>query len=777
MNYSRILSQEFNLNEVNVTNIINLINEGNTLPFIARYRKELTNSIDDQVLHELADRLNYLTNLAKRKEEVEKSITEQGKFTDELAKALEQATTLAEVEDIYRPFKQKKKTRASVAIAKGLQPLADIIYAQELTQGDIVEIVKPYTNDELTHEEALQGAMDIIAEIASDNADCRKWLRQYYFEKGFINTKISKGENAAVYEMYKDYTESVAKLPSHRILAINRGEAEECLKVSFTVDESEIQAFVTNFFARNDSIFKSYVTTAVLDGLDRLITPSIEREIRTTLTERASEQAIKMFKVNLVPLLMQPPLKNKVVLAVDPAYRTGCKIAVVDSQGNVLDSTVVYATPPQQRIDESIAKLTALINKYSVDVISIGNGTASKEAEIFVSELIKQQTRKVNYAVVNEAGASVYSASKLAAEEFPQFDVSIRSAISIARRLIDPLAELIKIDVKSIGVGQYQHDMPQARLTEVLEGVVVDCVNNVGVDVNTASVSLLKYVAGLNASIAKNIVEYRKTNKINSRNDLLKISKLGAKAFEQCAGFIRIIDGINVLDNTQVHPEAYVAADKLLKLFGYTYNDVKEHNISDLRRKVEGYGIDKVAAAIDVGVPTLTDIVDSLLKTGRDVREDLPMPILRSDLLDINNLKEGMELHGVVRNVIDFGAFIDIGVHQDGLVHISQISDDYIKHPSDVLSVGQQVVVRVLSVDTAKNKISLTLKTSEKPTGVKGIARTNNKPNSFSPPNQHKTNNAKSVSSEINKPKPTLSEEEQLALNLQQLAAKYSHKK
>lgn len=772
MDYAKVLSQEFNMDEKYAVNVINLIDEGNTLPFIARYRKELTNSIDDQVLHEFADRLNYLINLEKRKQEVINSITEQGKFTPELAEALKLASTLSEVEDIYRPYKQKKKTRASIAIAKGLQPLADIIYAQEMQSGDIVEIVKPFTSDELTHEQALAGALDIIAEIASDNADCRKWLRQFYLEKAVICTKLLDNDNAATYDMYKEYTENIAKLPSHRILAINRGETEDCLKVSFITDEEAIQAFIVNFFARNDSMFKSLVTSAVIDGLNRLIIPSIEREIRSTLTERASEQAIKMFKVNLVPLLMQPPLKNKVVLAVDPAYRTGCKIAVVDNQGNVLDTTVVYPTPPQERIEESEAKLTTLINKNNVDVISIGNGTASKEAEIFVANLIKKQTRNVNYAVVNEAGASVYSASKLAAEEFPQYDVSIRSAVSIARRIIDPLAELIKIDVKSIGVGQYQHDMPQARLTEVLEGVVVDCVNNVGVDVNTASVSLLKYVAGLNASIAKNIVEYRKSNKINSRNDLLKIPKLGAKAYEQCAGFIRIIDGINVLDNTQVHPEAYAAADRLLKLFGYTYTDVKEHKINDLRRKVEGYGTDKVAAAIDVGVPTLIDIVDSLLKTGRDVREDLPMPILRSDLLDIKNLREGMELHGVVRNVIDFGAFIDIGVHQDGLAHISQISDDYIKHPSDVLTVGQQVVVRVLSVDTVKNKISLTLKTSDKPTGVKELPRDNNSAN-----NIKTTNISKSSPRPAAVAKPVLSEEEQLKANLEQLAAKYSYKK
>ena len=714
------ITQEFKLREDHVKNIVELLDEGNTIPFIARYRKEMTGHIDDQVLRELSDRLTYLRNIEKRKEEVSKSITEQGKMTDEIAASLTAAETLAEVEDIYRPYKQKRKTRATVAIAKGLEPLADIIYAQNVTEGTVEDLAKPFVNEELgvaSVKEAIAGAEDIIVERISDEAELRKKLRKIYLKNGEIFSKIQKTEEdgAKTYEMYADYSEPVSEIKSHRVLALNRGEEEGYLKVKVAIDEEFAVRVCEVGIVKEGSVTTPCVKAAVADAYKRLIQPSIEREIRNYLTENAQEQAIKMFDVNLRPLLMQPPVKDKVTMGFDPAYRTGCKIAVVDGTGKVLDTTVVYPTPPQSKTAEAKAALEKLIDKYSVDVISIGNGTASKESEIFVADMLKDYGGKVGYVVVNEAGASVYSGSPLAAKEFPQYDLTLRSAISIARRLQDPLAELIKIDPKAIGVGQYQHDMPPARLDEVLDGVLEDCVNSVGVDLNTASPSLLSRVSGLNSGIANNIITYREENgKFTTRKQLLKVAKLGAKAYEQCAGFLRIRDGKNILDNTAVHPESYEATEKLLALFGYTDKDVEERKLSDLPRQIKKYGEAKAAEECGMGVPTMNDIVVELLKPGRDVRDSLPKQELRSDVMDINDLVVGMELTGTVRNVIDFGAFIDIGVHQDGLVHISEISDNYVKHPSDVLKVGQVVKVRVLSVDVKKNRIGLTMKKPRK---------------------------------------------------------------
>lgn len=725
MEYSVKLSKEFTIRADHAANIIALIDDGNTIPFIARYRKEQTGSCDDQVLREFADRLKYLRNLDKRKEEITASITEQGKMTDEIAAALESAETMTEAEDIYRPYKQKRKTRASVAVEKGLKPLAELIMEQNVSldvNAKAAEFVNPEKGVE-NAEQAIAGASDIIAEQISDDAELRKVLRKKLNEVGEISCKLLENENAKTYDMYAEYSEKVNKIPSHRILAINRGEKEECLKVSIIVDTEAFVSAVQASFVKNDGESGKIVAAAAADAYGRLIFPSVEREVRSELTEKASEQAIKMFEVNLRPLLLQPPLKGKTILGLDPAYRTGCKIAVIDPSGNVLDTAVVFPTPPQNRTEEAAAKLNQLIDKYKVDVISIGNGTASKESEIFVANLIKESGKPLSYAVVNEAGASVYSASKLGAQEFPDFEPAQRSAVSIARRLLDPLAELIKIDVKSIGVGQYQHDMPENRLEEVLGGVVEDCVNSVGVDLNTASASLLSYVAGLNSGIAKNIVDYRTNKKFTSREELLQVKKLGAKAYEQCAGFLRIQDG-NVLDNTAVHPEAYSAVEKLLAFTGYTLDDVAAGKISDIKAKIEEKGWTETARECGVGEPTLRDIVNELVKPGRDIRDSLPKPVLRSDLMELKDLKEGMELSGTVRNVIDFGVFVDIGVHQDGLVHISQISDNYIKHPSDVLKVGDLVKVKVLGVDLVKNKISLTMKTTDLP---HGIATGNNK--------------------------------------------------
>ena len=715
------LTEEFpSIRPDRAKNIIDLIDEGNTIPFIARYRKEMTGSCDDQVLREFNDRLAYLRGLEKRKEEIAKAIAEQGKMTDEIAAALAAAATLTEAEDIYRPYKQKKKTRAGVAIERGLQPLAEAILAQDKALDVRAEAAK-YIDAEKgvsTAEDAIAGAKDIIAEIVSDDANVRKKLRNLFMKNGEVVTKLvnAEKEGAKTYEMYADYSESVAEMKSHRILAVNRGEKEGFLKVKVVFNDVIAKRIASAGYLKDGGESTKLVQEAAEDGYDRLIYPSIEREIRASLTERAGEQAIKMFEVNLKPLLMQPPVKDKVTLGLDPAYRTGCKIAVVDGTGKVLDKTVVYPTPgPKQNVGAAKAKLKELIAKYGVEIISIGNGTASKESEIFVSELIKEVKeetgREVAYIVVSEAGASVYSASPLGAEEFPDYDVAERSAVSIARRLQDPLAELIKIDPKSIGVGQYQHDMDKKRLDSVLSGVLEDCVNSVGVDLNTASVSLLKYVAGLNAGIAKNIVAYREEHgKFSTRREILKVPKLGEKAFTQCAGFLRITDGANILDNTAVHPESYGAAQKLLSLFGYTEKDVKEGKIADLPAKVKGYGAEKAAEEAGLDVYTLNDVVAEIVKPGRDIRDSLPKPVLRQDIMDIGDLAPGMELVGTVRNVVDFGAFVDIGVHQDGLVHLSEITDRYIRHPSDVLEVGQTVKVWVKDVDVKKNRIGLTMK-------------------------------------------------------------------
>lgn len=712
MDFVEVLANEFSLREAHSKNIIDLLDEGNTVPFIARYRKEMTGSCDDQVLRAFADRLQYLRNLEKRKGEVINSITEQGKMTDDLLKSIESALTQSELEDIYRPYKPKRKTRASEAIRKGLQGLADIIMLQKAN--NIEEIAQEYINEEvLTVEDAINGAKDIIAEVMSDDPEIRKILKELMNLKSTLNCELVEENNYKTYETYANFSQNISKIPSHRILAINRGEKEGCLKVKIVSnDELHKEAILDQMLIKKPvEECKQLIVEAVDDGYERLLMPSLEREIRALLTASANEQAIKMFESNLKPLLLQPPLKNKIVLGLDPAYRTGCKIAVVDQTGKVLDTCVVYPTPPQNKTAEAMEKLTEFINKYNVDVISIGNGTASKESEIFVADLVKNQSRKVEYAVVNEAGASVYSASKLGAEEFPDFDVAQRSAVSIARRLQDPLAELIKIDVKSIGVGQYQHDMPQNRLGEVLGWVVEDCVNSVGVDLNTSSYSLLSYVSGLNKGIAKSIVDYRSKNgAFENREQLLDVPKLGAKAYEQCAGFLRIPNSANILDNTAVHPESYVAVNKLLHHFGMTNEDIINGNLITLPSKIEKEGSRKVADIIGVGEPTLMDIVEELLKPGRDIRDNLPKPILRSDLMSLEDLQPDMILTGTVRNVIDFGAFIDIGVHQDGLVHISQISKDYIKHPSDVLKVGDVVEVKVLSVDVEKQRISLTMK-------------------------------------------------------------------
>ena len=714
MELQKQLAYEFNLKEIYAENIINLIDEGNTIPFIARYRKEMHGACDDQVLRDFADRLNYLRNLNKEKEKVEKVIREQDKWTDEIAKALDEALTLTEVEDIYRPYKPKRKTRATVAIAKGLEPLADIIQAQDLTKP-----VEEYARDFVSAEkgvkdenEAIAGAKDIIAERISDDANLRKILREIIAKKAVIkSTWDEETDEHKTYENYKDFSGDVAKIPSHRILALNRGEKEKCLKVSVEINPKLTITEIEKAYKKDCEFTDQIMLDTIQDSYDRLLFPSLERECRASLTDRANEQAIKMFEVNLKPLLLQAPLKNNVIMGYDPGYYNGCKIAVIDKKGDVLDTAVVYPTPPQNKVEEAKKKLTDMIVKNNVDIIAIGNGTASKESEILVADLIKTCPRKVSYAMVNEAGASVYSASKLAAKEFPDYDVNLRSAVSIARRLQDPLAELIKIDVKSIGVGQYQHDMPQNRLTEVLNNTVEDCVNSVGVDLNTASVSLLSYVSGISSSLAENIVDYRSQVKhINDRNELMNVKKMGPKAYEQCAGFLRITDGDNILDNTAVHPESYEAVKKLLKLFNLTEEQIKNGELTMLPSLIDNKGINKVAEEIGLGVPTLEDIVKELLKPGRDVREDMPLPELRSDILSMEDLKPDMVLDGVVRNVIDFGAFVDIGVHQDGLVHISQISNSYISHPSDVLKVGDKVKVKVLSVDLDKKRISLTMK-------------------------------------------------------------------
>jgi len=710
------LSEELNLPQKQIDAAVKLMDEGNTIPFIARYRKEVTGSLDDTVLRNLSDRLTYLRNLEKRREEVREAIAAQDKLTPELSAALDRAEILAEIEDIYRPFKPHRKTRADVAREKGLEPLAALLIAQEKSyEGDLAAIAEAYIDAEKgveTAEEALNGACDIIAEDVSDNADYRRRIRELSAEFGVIKTeKVGDDENGT-YSMYYEYEEKVSAIPGHRILAINRAEKEGVLKVSLNVPSDMI---LNDLFAKVIAEPKSpafrYVAKATIDSYDRLIAPSIEREIRSDLFDNAGEGAIKLFSENLKNLLMTPPLKGKTVLGLDPGYRTGCKLAVVDKTGKVLDTAVIYPTKPHERIAEAERITGGLIKKYGVDVVAIGNGTASKESEIFIAGLIKKLPEKFHYAMVSEAGASVYSASKLAAEEFPDFDVTQRSAVSIARRLQDALAELVKIDPKSIGVGQYQHDMKPARLSEALEGVVEDCVNSVGVDLNTASHSLLSYVAGINATSAKNIVKYREENgEFKSRAEILKVPRIGAKAYEQCAGFLRVSGSSEILDCTGVHPESYAAARTLVSKFGYTDEDVRAARLSGLRASVKQYGSGKLCEELGIGEPTLNDILGELEKPGRDVRDAAPQQEFRDDILDMSDLKEGMVLTGTVRNVIDFGAFVDIGVHQDGLVHVSQISNKYIKHPSEILSVGDRVTVKILSVDVKKQRIGLTMK-------------------------------------------------------------------
>ena len=717
MTINEQLTTEFNLKPEYTENIIALLDEGNTIPFIARYRKEKTGAIDDQVLREFVDRFEYLKNLEKRKDEVRKSITEQGKMTDELEAAISACTTLTEVEDVYRPYKQKKKTRASVAIERGLQGLADFILTQE---GDPYSEADKYIDEEKgvpDRQSAINGAKDIIAEIISDNAELRKKLRELFENHGELQSRMINDDGKGTYAMYADYSELVPEIKNHRVLAVNRGEKEGCLKVKLYFNPDMAKRVCAAKYVHTKGACADLIREAADDGYDRLIEPSVEREVRAMLTERAGEQAIKMFEVNLRPLLLQPPVKGKVALGLDPGYRMGCKVAVVDETGKVLETSVIYPVPPFHREEEAKKTVKGLIYKYGVDMIAIGNGTASKETEIFVADLLKEVERDVSYMVVNEAGASVYSASKLAAEEFPDYDLNVRSAISLARRLQDPLAELIKIDPKSIGVGQYQHDVDQKRLDSALGGVVEDCVNSVGVDLNTASASLLEHVAGLNAGIAKNIVAYRESNgKFTGRAQLLGVKRLGEKAYEQCAGFLRIPGGDNIFDNTAVHPESYEKAKKLLNLFGYTEDDVKGGGLAELSQKVKAFGEKKAAEYVGLDVPTLRDIITELMRPGRDIRDSLPAPKLRKDIMGIEDLQVGMVVDGTVRNVIDFGAFIDIGVHQDGLVHISEITDRYIKHPSDVLKVGQQVKAVVISVDVKKHRIGLSLKQLKKAT-------------------------------------------------------------
>ncbi len=715
MDIIQALTAKFHLQTWQVENTVKLIDEGNTIPFIARYRKEAHGTLDDQVLRELSERLEYLRNLEKRRDEVFASIQAQEKMTDEIAAALKKAETLAEIEDIYRPFKPKRRTRASIAREKGLEPLALAIYAQSPKSPPPLKMAEEYIDAEKgveTAQDALQGAMDIIAENISDDANIRRKLRYLFITSGILESKAAKENTESVYTMYYNFTEPVNRIAGHRILAVDRGEREEFLKVGIAVDTVKA-ADIMNAAILSPGVCSCTQTVrdAGKDSYDRLIFPSLEREIRTMLTEKAALAAIKVFSDNLRELLLQPPVKGKVALGLDPGYRTGCKTAVVDATGMVLDTGVLYITHSDAQREQAKNTVKAWIEKYSIAIIAIGNGTASKETEIFAAEVLKELKSKTAYMVVNEAGASVYSASKLASEEFPQFDVSIRSAVSIARRLQDPLAELVKIDPKAIGVGQYQHDMPQKELGNALDGVVEYCVTSVGADLNTASAPLLSRVSGINAPVAKSIVAFREENgAFSARNQLLKVPKLGAKAFEQCAGFLRISESKNVLDNTGVHPESYAAAKKLLELCKYSLKDVAAGNISALPERVAAIGEEEAAKKSGVGVPTLKDIVKELMRPGRDPRDELPPPMLRTDVMDIKDLVPGMELKGTVRNVIDFGAFVDIGVHQDGLVHISQITDRYIKHPSEVLKVGEVITVWVISVDIQKQRISLTMK-------------------------------------------------------------------
>lgn len=704
------LREEFGITQSQAENTVRLLDEGNTVPFIARYRKEMTGSLDDQIIRQLSERLTALRNLEDRRTQVRTAIAEQGRLTDALAAKLDAAQTQTEIEDIYRPFRPKRRTRASIAKEKGLQPLADIIWGQKLI-GTPEEAAKAFVDSGQgvdTVLDAINGAMDILAEQISDDADLRKLLREETIKCGAIVSKKTKDE-PSVYEMYYDYREPLKKAAGHRVLAMNRGEKEGFLSVKIEGEEEKLLQRMEKRLIRRSSDTADILREVIADSYKRLIAPSLEREIRNDLTEQAEEAAIGVFRENLRQLLLQPPISGKVVLALDPAYRTGCKIAVIDATGKPLETTVVYPTPPQNKTAEAEKKLLGLIEKYGVDLISIGNGTASRESELFVAEMLKKTKRRVQYIIANEAGASVYSASKLGAEEFPDYDVSLRSAVSIGRRIQDPLAELVKIDPKSIGVGQYQHDMNQKRLGEALGGVVEDCVNSVGVDLNTASPALLSYVAGINTTVAKNILKYREEHgKFTARRELLKVAKLGPKAYEQCAGFLRLPESEMPLDRTGVHPESYAAAEGLLALCGYGLADVAARKVSGLAKKIKSP--EKTAAELGIGVPTLEDIMRELEKPGRDPREDAPAPVLRSDVLSMEDLQEGMVLTGTVRNVIDFGVFVDIGVHQDGLVHISQICDRFIKHPLEAVRLGDVVQVKVLSVDLQKKRIALTMK-------------------------------------------------------------------
>lgn len=710
MDIIRKLREEFGITQSQAENTVRLLDEGNTVPFIARYRKEMTGSLDDQIIRQLSERLTALRNLEDRRTQVRTAIAEQGRLTDALAAKLDAAQTQTEIEDIYRPFRPKRRTRASIAKEKGLQPLADIIWGQKLI-GTPEEAAKAFVDSGQgvdTVLDAINGAMDILAEQISDDADLRKLLREETIKCGAIVSKKTKDE-PSVYEMYYDYREPLKKAAGHRVLAMNRGEKEGFLSVKIEGEEEKLLQRMERRLIRRSSDTADILREVIADSYKRLIAPSLEREIRNDLTEKAEEAAIGVFRENLRQLLLQPPISGKVVLALDPAYRTGCKIAVIDTTGKPLETTVVYPTPPQNKTAEAEKKLLALIEKYGVDLISIGNGTASRESELFVAEMLKKTKRRVQYIIANEAGASVYSASKLGAEEFPDYDVSLRSAVSIGRRIQDPLAELVKIDPKSIGVGQYQHDMNQKRLGEALGGVVEDCVNSVGVDLNTASPALLSYVAGIHATVAKNILKYREEHgKFTTRRELLKVAKLGPKAYEQCAGFLRLPDSEMPLDRTGVHPESYAAAEGLLALCGYGLADVAAKRVGGLAKKIKSP--EKTAAELGIGVPTLEDIMRELEKPGRDPREDAPAPVLRSDVLSMEDLQEGMVLTGTVRNVIDFGVFVDIGVHQDGLVHISQICDRFIKHPLESVRLGDVVRVKVLSVDLQKKRIALTMK-------------------------------------------------------------------
>lgn len=711
MDINRVLADEFKIKLGQVENTVKLIDEGNTIPFIARYRKEMTGSLDDVVLRNLFDRLTYLRNLDEKREQVRNLIAEQEKLTDEIANALDKATTVTEIDDIYRPYRPKRRTRATIAKEKGLEPLANEIMMQFIKE-PVEKVAQKYVNAEKevnTVEDALNGAKDIIAEMISDDADYRAIIRKLTYNEGLIVTKATDETAESVFEMYYDYSEPVKKLPGHRILAINRGEKEKVLSVKIEAPVENILKQIESKIIRDNKFTTDILKEAIEDSYKRLIAPAVEREIRNDMTEKAEESAIKVFGENLKQLLLQPPIKDKVVLALDPGYRTGCKVAVVDGTGRVLDTGVIYPVPPHNKVEQAEKIITNMIKKHNVDIIAIGNGTASRETEMFAVNLIKKLDRELLYIIVNEAGASVYSASKLGSEEFPDFDVALRSAVSLGRRLQDPLAELVKIEPKSIGVGQYQHDMNQKRLGEALGGVVESCVNNVGADLNTASPSLLSYVSGISNAIAKNILIYREENgKFKSRKELLKVSKLGPKAFEQCAGFLRINDGTEPLDNTGVHPESYKVAESLIKKCGFSLEQVKSGGIKGISKAVGN--IEKTANELNVGVPTLRDIVNELEKPGRDLRDEMPKPILKSDVLTMEDLKEGMILKGTVRNVIDFGVFVDIGVHQDGLVHISEICDRYIKHPLEAVSVGDIVDVKVLGVDVKKHRISLSMK-------------------------------------------------------------------